>query len=49
MEEEWAEIGRKSEELAKQVGWDEDEEDEDDADDDMGGIPKVEDLQHDSF
>ena len=30
MEEEWAEIGRKREELAKQVGWD-------DADDDMGG------------
>ena len=47
MEEEWAEIGRKSEELAKQVGWD--DEDEDDADDDMGGIPKVEDLQHDRF
>ena len=42
MEEEWAEIGRKSEELAKQVGWD-------DADDDMGGIPKVEDLQHERF
>jgi hypothetical protein len=35
VEEEWAEIGRKSEELAKQVGWD--DEDEDAADDDMGG------------
>jgi hypothetical protein len=35
VEEEWAEIGRKSEELAKQVGWD--DEAEDDADDDMGG------------